>query len=372
MLSLSLSLSLSLFMTSAAIASTPPLSPPSDWKPIEPPIDGWNDFDCAIFWQWREVPASGPHDPVFCTAPDWGLQDPSNAFPPVSVLQPEVCTRIGGPWWFNIELPIAYYWAQCDKFSRSPAGWTSVESASRLTQRSGRCDSCQEIVIPDGNSVNAQDRLVIRFLPLLDAKPIRVGLRAKTKIRLVGRLEVGNCDAAFAQAYLHAKTDFKPGIWSAEIAAEMELENQGTLAATVDQTLRNPGHVLTTATGISIGGSGTGGSFNIGFNKSTQTPPSRYAVSLDHPRSMEFYAAWCIAPPPSGNVAEFTASVDLETDTHVTQDQAHETRAKAIAETLVLKFTREPLSPEEEPCSECMGGQPAVGPQDFPGGGGGQ
>jgi hypothetical protein len=87
---------------------------------------------------------------------------------------------------------------------------------------------------------------------------------------------------------------------------------------------------------------------------------------------MEFYAAWCIAPPPSGNVAEFTASVDLETDTHVTQDQAYEARAKAIAETLVLKFTREPLSPEEEPCSECMGGQPAVGPQGFPGGGGGQ
>ena len=371
---LSLSLSLSLLVNASVAAWTPPLAPPTDFKPIAPVVDDGLDDDCAIFWEWREVPAPAPFEPVFCLAKDWGNVDPENAFPPVGVIEPEVCARIITTM-FGTEMirsAIAYYWAQCDEFLRASSGWTRLESVSRLTRKSGRCDSCPEIFVPNGDSINAQDRLVIRFLPLPDAKPIRVSLRAKTRILLTGRLEVENCAAAFAHALVQAKMDFKPGIWSAEIAAEMALENQGTLAATVDETLKNPGHVLQTATAFSVGGDESGGARTIGFERSTQTPPSRYAFALHHERFMNFYAAWCVAPPQSGSVAEFIASVDLEADTHVTQDQASEARANVVAETIAMKFAKDRLYPDEDACAPCTGGQPAEGPSGFPGGGGGQ
>ncbi|MFN5495260.1 MAG: hypothetical protein ACK5C3_01630 [bacterium] len=85
---------------------------------------------------------------------------------------------------------------------------------------------------------------------------------------------------------------------------------------------------------------------------------------------MNFYAKWCVSAPPSGTIAEFIASVDLEADTHVTQNAAYESRANSEVETMILEFKRESLYEGEAPCASCTGSQPAYGPADFPGGGG--
>jgi len=125
--------------------------------------------------------------------------------------------------------------------------------------------------------------------------------------------------------------------------------------------------VLSDGFGVSFGG---GGSFEIGFSRQSSTPPAGYVATLSHPRDMNFYAKWCVSAPPSGTIAEFIASVDLEADTHVTQNAAYESRANSEVETMILEFKRESLYEGEAPCASCTGSQPAYGPADFPGGGG--
>ena len=356
-------------MNASVAAAAPPLAPPAEFKPIKPAVDdGWNDLACASFWQWRENPAEWP-DPSFpCLAPDWEHVDPSatNQFT-------LGCTIPGWPH----DQVIRYWAAQCDRFHRTDAGWTMLTSAERLRHRSSDlcppnkwtpcCNSCAGIALPPQPSIGARDELLIRFLPLTNAKPIRVSLRAKTRVLVTGRLEVSNCDFTSATATVHARAVFKPGIWSAEILDEMELENQGVLGATVDQSLTSPGPVLSDGWGASVGG---GGSYAIGFSRQSSTPPAGYVATLSHPRDMNFYAKWCISAPPSGSVAEFIASVDLEADTRVTQNAAYEARANSEVETVVLEFMRESLHTGETPCASCTGSQPAYGPADFPGGGG--
>ena len=134
--------------------------------------------------------------------------------------------------------------------------------------------------------VSARDELVIQFLPLPDAKPLRVGLRAKTRVVVKGRLAVSNCDQSSATGTVHAKTVFKPGIWSAEIAEEMALKDQGVLEAHVNQSMVNAGQLIPTGTGFSVGGGG--GALQIGYERQGATVPSMYLAVLDHPRGMNF------------------------------------------------------------------------------------
>jgi hypothetical protein len=92
-------------------------------------------------------------------------------------------------------------------------------------------------------------------------------------------------------------------------------------------------------------------------------------ATLYVPVDMNFYAKWCVSPPAGDDPAlDFVASVDLESDTHVMQNASWHVQAVTNAETLALKFARDPF-PGEDPCSTCTGGQSAVGPSGFNGGG---
>ena len=320
---------------------------------------------------WRNNPAPPPDPPFSCVAADWGDAGPSAS---TSIVE---CRR---PVFLLPDILIQYYRAQCDEFIRTSGGWTRLKSASRLKLRKAGfdddtlgggpdCFGCPGLSMVDVPMVSARDELVIQFLPLPDAKPLRVSLRAKTRVVVEGRLAVSNCDQSSATGTVHAKTVFKPGIWSAEIDKEMALKDQGVLEARVNQSMVNPGQLIPTGTGFSVGGGG--GAMQIGYQRQGATVPSMYLAVLNHPRGMNFYAKWCVSPPiPGTNVVEFIASVDLEVDTHATQTAAHEASAVSTAETEVLKFGREKLYPAETPCATCSGGQPARGPVDFPGGGG--
>jgi hypothetical protein len=271
--------------------------------------------------------------------------------------------------------------AQCDRFYRTSSNWTKLESASRLKHKSSSnptggtglpdfdCLGCPTIALVDEPTVSARDELLIRFVPTPNAQPIRVSLSAKTRVTATGVLEVTNCVQSSANAALHAKADFKPGIWSAEVLEEMQKENMGVASVDSDQSLHSPGFLIPMSGGVTVGGGSSGVQF--GWTFGTAIPPALSVATLYVPIGMEFYAKWCVSPPAGDDPAlDFVASVDLESDTHVMQNAAWHVRAVTNAETLQLKFARDPF-PGENPCSTCAGGQPAVGPSGFNGGGAG-
>lgn len=357
-------------------------SPPLEWKPIEPLVEGWEPLSCAGFWEWRANPAQEPVD-LPCLAWDWGHWDLGDTDPADNA----VILRCEGPRLSSDGQvgqgvrSVEYFAAQCDARLRDSNGWSTLVSQSRLKHKHSSdptelspggsldCVPCGSIALVDQPMVAARDELLIRFVPPASpasAAPIRVVLRAKTRIRITGRLEVTNCIQSTAGARLHAKTDFKPGIWSAEIAEEMALENNGTRSLNSDFTLISPGHMIPIGGGVTVGGGPTG--VQLGWQASTAVPPALKCVEVDIPLELDFYAKWCVSPPPEGGALDFAASVDLEVDTHARQTSAWQARATAEAKTLVLKFAHEPL-PGESPCAPRAGGQPAVGPIGFPGGG---
>jgi hypothetical protein len=355
---------------SVAAWASPP-APPIEWKPVEPIVDdGWNDLDCSKFWQWRNNPAEWP-DPNFpCRGYDWTDSDPDvNAF--VVTCQRPVAG--GSP------ATVQYYAAQCDRFYRTSRDWTKLESASRLKHKFSSsptggtgleafdCLGCPSIALEDQPMVSARDELLIRFVPMANAKPIRVSLRAQTRVTATGLLEVTNCVQSSANVALHAKADFKPGIWSAEVLEEMQKRNMGVVSVDSNQSLQSPGHLVPVSGGVTVGG-GPGG-VQFGWQWGTAIPPALNVATLYVPVDMSFYAKWCVSPPAGDDPAlDFVASVDLESDTHVMQNASWHVQAVTNAETLALKFARDPF-PGEDPCSTCTGGQSAVGPSGFNGGG---
>ena len=200
--------------------------------------------------------------------------------------------------------------------------------------------------LEDQSLVGVRDELILHYTPPALGTPLAVRMRwkARAQIKVDVSLTLGLCPGGSAWGFAHAKAQFAPGLWTSEIALEMEDEALRYVTAT--ESFDDPGVAF--AVGGTVGTGGVGGSWSI--------PPGARTATLRARQYLNFNAASCLAPPSNGEPHDYVFFLDLEADTDARLSSAIEADATSSA---VVEEFRVSI---EDGCASCAGGQPAVAP----------
>lgn len=196
--------------------------------------------------------------------------------------------------------------------------------------------------LEDQPLVGVRDELILNYTPPALGTPLAVRMRwiARARIKVDVSLKLGLCPGGSAWGFAHAKAQFAPGLWTSEIALEMEDEALRYVTAT--ESFDDPG------VAFAVGTNGAGGSWSI--------PPGARVATLRARQTLNFNAASCLAPPSNGQPHAYVFFLDLEADTHARLASAIEARATSKAEVTEFRVSI------EDGCASCSDSQPALPP----------
>ena len=221
-----------------------------------------------------------------------------------------------------------------------------MSSASRIKHKKpGPMCGCTT-ALEDQPLVGVRDELILRYTPPAQGTPpaVRMRWKARADISVDVSLMLGLCPGGSAWGFAHAKAQFAPGLWTSEIALEMEDEELRYVTAT--ESFDDPGVAF--AVGGTVGTNGVGGSWSI--------PPGARSATLRARQTLNFNAASCLAPPSNGEPHDYVFFLDLEADTDARLSSAIEALATSSVEVIEFRVSI------EDGCASCAGGQPAVAP----------
>ena len=200
--------------------------------------------------------------------------------------------------------------------------------------------------LEDQPLVGVRDELILRYTPPAQGTPpaVRMRWRAVARVEVYVALTLGVCPGGSTWGLAHAKAQFAPGLWTSEIALEMEEDELRSIHAA--QSFDDPG--LMFPVGGTVGTGGVGGSWSI--------PPGARRAVLANVQTLNFNAASCLAPPSNGEPHDYVFFLDLEADTHARLASAIEARATSKAEVTSFGVSI------EDGCASCSDSQPALPP----------
>lgn len=201
----------------------------------------------------------------------------------------------------------------------------------------------------DQNVLSARDELILRWSPTPDPKAVMMRFKAKAKIEIDLEMKLGVCPEGSAWTLAHAKARFAPGLWTIEIAREMETES--LRAMHVAKSFDDPG--LTIGGGVQVGTT-----FGIDWN----IPPGGRIATFHDAQEFYFNALSCLAPPSDNAPHNYVFFIELQVDTDASVSNAKKAHATAEATNLALSVEI------EDDCAECTDPQPALPPGSTGGG----